>query len=86
MNKAAKNIFDYHEVMITKEDLFEMIVAIRRRFCAFDLFHKRERAHTQLHLGAVDYKINVDPIRLDDNDKIVIDYSKYRRYNRENKT
>ena len=37
-----------------------------------DLFHKRERAHTQLHLGTVDYKINVDPIRLDDNDKIVI--------------
>ena len=72
MNKAAKNIFDYHETDYEGRP-FEMIVKDQRLLlCILDLFHKRERAHTQLHLGTVDYKINVDPIRLDDNDKIVI--------------
>ncbi len=73
MNKTAKNIFNYHEPDYEGKP-FEMIAKDRKSLllCILDLFHKRERAKTQLHLGNIAYKINVDPIRLNDNDKIVI--------------
>ncbi len=72
MNKAAKNIFDYHEQNYEGKPFEKIVKEQRLLLSILELCHKRERAQTQVHLESLDYKINVDPIRLDDNDKIVI--------------
>ena len=72
MNKAARKMFDYNEQAYEGRAFDKIVKDQRLLVCILDMVYTRKRTHTQLNLDYMDYKINVDPIKLDDNDKIVI--------------
>ncbi len=72
MNKAARKIFDYHDENYEGKAFDKIVKDQRLLICILDMVYTRKRTNAHLQLDSVDYKINVDPIRLDDNDKIVI--------------
>lgn len=72
MNKAAKNIFDFNVKEYEGTPIEKIVLNKPLLQSILNMVHLRERSQTQIEIDSTFYKINVGPIRLDENSKIVI--------------
>ncbi len=72
MNKVAKNIFDFKIKEYEGTPIEKIVINKTMLQSILNMVHLRERSQTQIEIDSTFYKINVGPIRLDENSKIVI--------------
>lgn len=72
MNKVAKNIFNFRIKEYEGTPIEKIVLNKVLLQSMLNMVHLRERSQTQIEIDSTFYKINVGPIRLDENSKIVI--------------
>ena len=72
MNKVAKKIFNFNIKEYEGTPIEKIVLNKTLLQSILNMVHLRERSQTQIEIDSVFYKINVGPIRLDENSKIVI--------------
>lgn len=72
MNRASQTIFDYKDFDYEGVPLTKIIKNKRMLDSILGLVYLRKSKETELEIDGTYYKINVDPIKMDDNKKIII--------------